>query len=653
MSKPFSILSCLFVLGTLLTASPGQAQQLNVAEQQAIQAAVDRVAASVVQIETVGGLIEGGGPIEGASRTTGTIVSPDGFILSSLYGFIQEPSGILVSMPNGKRVAGKIIARDTQRNLVLLKVETDAELAVPEGVAREELQPGQWSIAMGKTFAKDVPSVSVGIVSATHRVWGKAVQTDAKISPNNYGGPLIDIQGRVIGILTPLSPQDPGATGGFEWYDSGIGFAVPLTEIQQRLDTLKEGKDLKPGLLGINLKGKDIVADPAEIAAVRYNSPAQVAGIQEKDILIGANGRPIERQAQLKHILGEAYAGDTLEFKVKRGEEELTVSITLADELIPYERPLLGILLDRNIADGAIVAHVFDKTAAKTSGVQVGDKIVKYNDTGIDTAQTLREAVATAEPDAAHKLVVLRGDAEQTLDITPGGMPGEFLADVAPPTAPEGVEAREDIITGDSDFQLAEEKNSARLFVPESAKRLPSLGLVVLLGDAEFKVEPQWDVWKKHADTFGYAVLEIQPASESRWTRPEISVVRKLIDRVRDNYNIDTTRTIAVGGKSGGAMALLHGFENRDVQTGAVAIGAGIPRGTNIPDNEPLERLEIVFMNAKDSEVALTVAPQIEALQKVKFTVIPAEATGSGNEGGLSETDIETLSNWLNTLDRI
>ncbi|MBA2114845.1 PDZ domain-containing protein [Bremerella alba] len=653
MLKPFPILSCLLVLGTLLSATHGQGQELNIAEQQAIQSAVDRVAASVVQIETVGGLVEGGGPSEGASRTTGTIVSPDGFILSSLYGFIQEPSGILVSMPNGKRVVGKIIAKDTQRNLVLLKVETDAELAVPETIAREQLQPGQWAIALGKTFAKDVPAVSVGIVSATHRVWGKAVQTDAKISPNNYGGPLIDIQGRVIGILTPLSPQDPGATGGFEWYDSGIGFAAPLTEIQQRLDTLKAGQDLKPGLLGINLKGKDIVADPAEIAAVRYNSPAQVAGIQEKDILIGANQRPIERQAQLKHILGEAYAGDRLEFKVKRGEEELTFSVTLADELIPYERPFLGIILDRNVPDAALVTQVFEETAAKTSGIQAGDKILRYGDTDIDSPQTLREAVATATPDTAHKLVVLRDEAEQTLEVLPEGMPSQFLADAEKPTAPEGTEAQEGVLTGESDFQLAEEQNSAKLFVPEAAKKLPSLGLVVLLGDAEFKLDPQWESWKKYADAFGYAVLEIQPASESRWTRPEISVVRKMIDRVRDNYNIDATRTVAVGGKSGGAMALLHGFENRDVQNGAVTIESGIPRGTNIPDNEPLERLEIVFMNAKDSETALAVAPQIEALKKVKFSVIATETTGNGGESQLSETDIETLSNWLNTLDRI
>ncbi|GAA4421876.1 PDZ domain-containing protein [Bremerella cremea] len=652
MSKSLSILTLAIVQSVCLVLAPLSAQEVNVAEQVAIKSAVDKVADSVVQIETVGGLVEGGGPLEGASRTSGTIISPDGFIISSYIGFIQQPSGILVTLPNGKRVAAKLIAKDTSRNLALLKVETEMELPVPETTERTELRPGQWAIALGKTFAADSPSVSVGIVSATHRVWGKAVQTDAKISPNNYGGPLIDIHGHVIGILTPLSPQDPGATGGTEWYDSGIGFAVPLAEILQRVDTLKEGTDLKPGLLGINLKGNDIVADQAEIAAVRYNSPAQVAGIQEKDILVGANGLPIERQAQLKHILGVAYAGDTIDFKVKRGEETLDLSVTLAAELIPYDRPLLGVLLDRNQSDVAIVYHVFGDTAAATAGLKAGDQIIKYNDAEISTPLSLRTAVATAEPEVAHKLVVLRDGKEETIEVTPKSVPSKFLSDAPPQTAAADAEAQEGVVTGESEFQLAEEKNAAKLFVPEIAKKLPSLGLIVLLNDAEFKFEPQRDSWKEEAEAFGFAVLEVSPANDSRWTRPEASVVRKMIDRVRDNYPIDANRTIVVGGKSGGALALIHGFENRDVQNGSVAIEAGIPRGTNIPDNEPLDQLEIVFMAAAESDSAKALKSQIAALQKMKYPVIESELT-SKEATTLSPAEIKMLANWLNTLDRI
>ena len=106
---------------------------------------------------------------------------------------------------------------------------------------------GQWAIAIGRTFAADQTNISVGVISALNRIWGKAIQTDAKVSPNNYGGALTDIRGRVYGVLAPLSPNNQNALAGTEWYDSGIGFAVPLEDIYARLDHLKSGKDLKPG----------------------------------------------------------------------------------------------------------------------------------------------------------------------------------------------------------------------------------------------------------------------------------------------------------------------------------------------------------------------------------------------------------------------
>lgn len=652
MKRPLShIISLVFLL------APGclWAQELNEAEEAAIQAAVDKMAASVVQIETIGGLISGGGPLEGGSRTSGTIVSEDGFILSSLFGFAQNPSGILVTLPNGKRVAGKLIAKDTQRNLALLKVETETELAVPESVTRGQLRPGQWSIALGKIYSAEMPTVSVGIVSATHRVWGKAVQTDAKISPNNYGGPLVDIRGRVIGILTPLSPQETGSAAGLEWYDSGIGFAVPLADLLPRLDTMKDGNDLQPGLLGINLEGKDDVADQPTVAAVRYNSPAQQAGIQEKDVIVEVNDKPIERQAQLKHVLGEAYAGDLLTMKLQRGDEEVSVELTLAAELIPYARPLLGIALKRtaNKDEDTIIAYVFEETAAAKIGLKTGDTIIRYDDTETATSSALRQAVATAEPGTTHKIVVLRDDEEVELEIEPGIVPDKFLTGNPAPSPAEGVEAQAGVVTGESDFQLAEEQNAAKLFVPDVAAKLPSLGLVVLLSETEFTHEPQREAWRQQAAKYGFAVLEIAPADGTRWTRPETSVVRKLIDKVRGSYTIDAQRTVVVGGKSAGAMALLHGFENREIQAGAVAVEAVIPRGVNIPDNEPLERLELVFLTLPDSPVHEAAEKQIERLREMKFPVISQVLTESGEAKALAEAQVEQLAEWLNTLDRI
>ncbi len=262
----------------ICTAAARAQDNLPALEEQAMQAAAQRVAASVVRIETLGGVEQVEGTLLGSGPTTGLVVSPDGYILSSAFAFAGQPSSILATLPSGKRVSASIVARDESRMLVLLKVAAQQPLPVPEAVPRDQWQVGQWTIAVGRTYAGEFPNISVGILSAKNRIWGKAVQTDAKISPSNYGGPLVDIRGRVLGILVPLSPQQQGEMAGAEWYDSGIGFAVPLVDILRRLDTMKQGQDLKPGILGVSLKGTDIYTLPATIAACPAKSPRAKRG---------------------------------------------------------------------------------------------------------------------------------------------------------------------------------------------------------------------------------------------------------------------------------------------------------------------------------------------------------------------------------------
>ena len=121
-------------------------------------------------------------------------------------------------------------------------------------------------IAIGRSFDASQPNLSVGVVSALNRIWGKAVQTDAKISSANYGGALVDVRGRVLGVLVPLSPNAREEIAGADWYDSGIGFAVPLDHILSVLPRLKSGENLKSGLLGISFKGPNVYADPPLIS---------------------------------------------------------------------------------------------------------------------------------------------------------------------------------------------------------------------------------------------------------------------------------------------------------------------------------------------------------------------------------------------------
>src|SRR5262245_34030479 len=290
-------------------------------EEQAIRAAVEKVAPSVVKIETIGGLERVGKVLVSTGPTTGLVVSEDGYVISSAFNFIQQPTSILVTLPGGGRAAAKIVARDKSRMLVLLKVNTPETLPVPAAAPRSEMTVGQWGIAVGRTYEQSGPNISVGIVSATNRIWSMAIQTDAKISPANYGGPLIDIEGRVLGVLVPLSPQKGGGeVAGAEWYDSGIGFAVPLVDVFERLPALKSGKDLHPGVMGISLVPGDPYSLPAELAAAQAGSPAYKAGLRAGDTIVELDSTKIERQSQLKHALGPRYAGDKVSVVYTRGK---------------------------------------------------------------------------------------------------------------------------------------------------------------------------------------------------------------------------------------------------------------------------------------------------------------------------------------------
>src|SRR5262249_25128008 len=151
------------------------------------------------------------------------------------------------------RFPAKLVATDRSRMLSLLKIGATDLVPIPMASA-QTVRVGHWAIALGRTFDAEQPSVSVGIVSALNRIWGRALQSDAKISPVNYGGPLIDVEGKAIGILVPLSQGEKDETAGVEWYDSGIGFAIPISDVMASVERLKAGKDLFAGLMGIGLK---------------------------------------------------------------------------------------------------------------------------------------------------------------------------------------------------------------------------------------------------------------------------------------------------------------------------------------------------------------------------------------------------------------
>jgi serine protease Do len=311
------------------------------------RAAADRVRPSLVTIESFGGVAKGGGkaakggrtPVQGISKpgegpTTGLVVSPDGYILTSTYNFIRNPPVITVVLHDGSQHVAKPLGRDETRGIVLLKAELPegVALSVPAFVRPDEVAVGQWAISVGVGYGGEEPALSAGVVSAKHRIFGKAIQTDANTSPANYGGPLIDIEGRVIGLCAPLSPQG-GVGVGVQWYDSGIGFAVPVAGNEALIERLKAGEVVRPGRMGVMPKpgvaSASTTGGGVEVAAVQPNTPAAKAGMQPGDIIVALDGQIILDMMQLRSVIGRYVAGDKVLVRVERGDDGFEVEMVL------------------------------------------------------------------------------------------------------------------------------------------------------------------------------------------------------------------------------------------------------------------------------------------------------------------------------------
>ncbi len=316
-------------------ARPSSAQDLPRLEEQAIQAAAERVTNSLVQIQCVGGRQRVEGLSLGDGPGTGLIVSPDGLIITSQFHFARNPNAILVTLPSGERLAARRVATDSSRGLVLLKVELplgSRPLAVPSLASVASARPGAWALAIGRTFDSDAVNVSVGVISATDRIWGKAIQTDAKISPSNYGGALVDIAGRVWGLLVPLSPGREGNVAGAAWYDSGIGFAIPYEAIRKILPRLARGEDLQSGFLGVSLVSEqNLFGIVPQIQRVHPGSPAATAGLEKGDRIVAVDRQPVATIAELKYQLKPHLAGDEVELLIERNSAQLGKTCVLAN----------------------------------------------------------------------------------------------------------------------------------------------------------------------------------------------------------------------------------------------------------------------------------------------------------------------------------
>lgn len=311
----------------------------------AVEAAVDLFAQRVVQLRYLGdtsaSLGAAGAPVSGLSLD-------GGWVLTSTYSLEEDPVAILCQFADGAQAKAQMVARDKNRKYALLRVEGEDHGDLPRLPEFRDPRIGETAIALGRVYSVDRVNVTVGVVSAVGRLGGRALQTDALASPVNYGGPLVGLDGSLLGLLSPLAP--PGQSG-VGLYDSGVGFAVGAKVINDRLETLAGGDDLLPGWLGVSLPTDDPLRQAAVLSSVAEDSPAEQAGLEKGDTVTSLAGEPTPNVWSLKRVVSGLDAGQTVRVEFLRsgsGDEPTasTTRLTLGVEPEPKKPLFEGIDLE-------------------------------------------------------------------------------------------------------------------------------------------------------------------------------------------------------------------------------------------------------------------------------------------------------------------
>ncbi len=646
-------------------------QQLEELEERAFKQAVSQVAPSLVRIETVGGLDQVQNFLLGNGPTTGVVVSADGYVISSSFNFLSKPASILVTTTDGRRLAAKAIANDTVRMLTLLKVEAEG-LVPARPTAKPSIRVGQWAIAVGRALDANSPNVSVGIVSAVNRVWGKAIQTDAKISPVNYGGALVDVDGSVMGVLVPLSPQDNSPVAGVEWYDSGIGFAIPLADVLVTLERLKLGKELRPGLAGFNFASTDLYGGDTKIDRVRYDSPMYRAGFKDGDLILELDGQKVTRPSQVRHVLGSKIEGDKLAIAIKRGDETKQADLTLVAELPPFEAGFLGVLPTREkvgsgqpvVGEGVGVRWVYPDSPAAKMDLKPRDRIVKFRGQAISSAAQLTDQVSRVRPSEKAIVVIRRDGKEQSLEAMLVGYPTDLPKDL-PTSAIEAVaeaeskapdekkaDGTEKPRTGRFGEEIADSKNAWWAFVPESYNPAYAYSLLVWLHPPGDTLEATvYDSWKTEAERRGIILLGLKAANVgSGWQANEAEFVHETVVSFQKKYSIDSGRIALHGYDKSGPFATHLAFKHRDLFRGLLL--AASPISERPPENLPEYRLQFQMICGSKDPAHPILERMANSLRGLKY---PANFTSlSDLEHRYPNAEgVDAMARWIDSLDRL
>ncbi len=371
---------------------------------------------------------------------SGFIISADGYVLTNNH-VVADANDIFVTLTDGKEYKAKVIGSDERTDVALIKIE-GKDLSPLQIGSPSELKKGQWVLAIGSPFGLD-STVTVGIVSAINRDTGDYlpfIQTDVAVNPGNSGGPLINLNGEVVGMNSQIISR----SGGF----MGISLAIPIDEVMNVVEQLKAHGKVTRGRIGVQItQVSDDVAKAlglsdnkgALVSNVEAEGPAAKSGIRSGDVILSFGDKKIEQMSDLPRIVGASQPGDKVAVSIWRKGKTVTVQ-TIVDEMpgattasaapSPQEAApatdrmglRVGVVSDAERAALGIeggVSVVEATGVAAEAGLAPDDLIVRVNDQDITSPDQYKKVIDALDKSKAAALLVVRGGNSQWVLVTP------------------------------------------------------------------------------------------------------------------------------------------------------------------------------------------------------------------------------------------
>jgi serine protease Do len=386
---------------------------------------------------------------------SGFIISEDGYILTNNH-VVKDAEKITVTLSDEHKYKATTVGTDAETDLALLKIDVDYQLPTIELGNSDSILVGDWVIAVGNPFPHlglD-RTVTVGVVSAKGRqglIFGgdipsyqNYIQTDASINPGNSGGPLVDLNGRAVGVNSAIASPSGG--------NVGIGFAIPINLAQNIADQLKSAGIVSRGYLGIlpqdithELKEAQNLesADGIIVAQVDEDTPADNAGLKVGDVITRFNGVKVEDAQQFRFLVADAGPGADADLDIIRNGDNKSLQVKLGDRAEILDQSgegrqnseetenWLGLEVETparrhveafgiEVEPGALIVSVEPGSPSDDAGLSRGDIILKIAGKDIEDAGDFYDAAGELKDSSKPiSFYIKRGNANVFVAVTP------------------------------------------------------------------------------------------------------------------------------------------------------------------------------------------------------------------------------------------